>query len=139
MKNKFVVDYDKKIVTLHFEGEVFNFDLNEGDIGDFWHSFKNKKGVERDINFYQEDVEETPSLSIYGLTDDGSGVLSINTKDEINIPKFKQVGNPVNYFGEDVEAISEDKKSCDNCGSTNGYNNSSCEFQCNNCGHSETE
>lgn len=42
------------------------------------------------------------------------------------------------YMFVDTEENSE-KKSCDNCGSTNGYNNSSDEFQCENCGHSETE
>ena len=42
------------------------------------------------------------------------------------------------YMFVDTEEEAE-KKSCDNCGSTNGYNNSSDEFQCDNCGHSETE
>lgn len=33
----------------------------------------------------------------------------------------------------------EEKKECDNCGSTDTWSNSSDELQCNNCGHSETE
>lgn len=98
MENKFVVDYDKKIVTLHYEGEIFEFDLNEGDVGEFWHSFKDKNGVEKDINFSQESAEELPGLSIYGLKDDGSGQMLINTSDEVYISNFEQVGNPENYF-----------------------------------------
>jgi hypothetical protein len=138
MENKYTVDYDKKIVTLHFDGEIFNFNLNEGDVGDFWHSFTTKAGIIKDVNFYQEDAGEAPNFSVYGVKKSKGGFL-IDTSDEIYISNFEQVGNPVNYFGEDGEEISEDRKSCDNCDSTNGSNNSSSEFQCNNCGHSETE
>lgn len=99
MENKFVVDYDKKIVTLHYEGEVFEFDLNEGDVGDFWHSFKDKHGVERDINFSQEDENQYPGISVYGLKDDGNGQMLINTSDEVYISNFEQIGNQENYFG----------------------------------------
>lgn len=99
MENKFVVDYDKKIVTLHYEGEVFEFDLTEGDVGDFWHSFTDKNNIERDINFSQESEEELPGLSIYGLEDDGTGQFLINTSDETYISTFEQIGNPENYFG----------------------------------------
>ena len=139
-KNKFSVNYNKKTLTLHFEGEKFTWDLNEGDVGEFWHSFTTKKGVVRDINFHQEDENQKPSLSVYGLTyDKKKKVYSINTSDETLIDLDKKVGNPVKYFGEDEDEGDDDKKSCENCGSTNGYNNSSDEFQCNNCGHSETE
>lgn len=132
-KNRYTVNYSKKTLVLHFEGEKFTWDLNDGDVGDFWHSFTTKKGVIKDINFSQEDAGETPNLSVYGVKKSKGGLL-IDTSDEIYIKNFKQVGNPDNYFGEEA-----DKKSCDNCGSTNGYNNSSDEFQCENCGHSETE
>ena len=138
MENKYTVDYDKKIVTLHFDGEIFNFNLNEGDVGDFWHSFTTKAGIIKDVNFYREDAGEVPNFSVYGVKKSKGGFL-IDTSDEIYISNFEQVGNPVNYFGEDGEEISEDRKSCDNCDSTNGSNNSSSEFQYNNCGHSETE
>mgnify|MGYP000893293983 CR=1 FL=1 len=43
--NHFKLNYDNKILELNFEGEVFNFDLNDGDVGDFWHSFTTKDGV----------------------------------------------------------------------------------------------
>jgi hypothetical protein len=113
MENKIVVDYDKKIVDLHYEGEVFNFNLNDGDIGDFWHSFTDKNNVTKDINFSQEDAEQQPGLSIYGLKDDGSGYLSIDTSDEVYISNFEQVGNPENYFGK----ITDDTRYfCQNCG-----------------------
>jgi hypothetical protein len=131
-KNSYTVDYTKKTVTLHYNGEVFKFDLNEGDVGDFWHSFTTKAGVIKDVNFVQDDAGEAPGFSVYGVKKSKGGFL-IDTSDEEYIENFKQVGNPVDYFGDD------DAKSCDNCGSTNGHNNSSGEFQCDNCGHSETE
>jgi hypothetical protein len=137
--NNFTVNYTKKTLVLHFEGEKFTWNLNDGDVGDFWHSFTTKKGIIKDINFYQEDAGERPNLSVYGVKKAKGGLL-IDTNDEICIKDFKQAGNPVKYFGEsDEDEDEDDKKSCDNCGSTNGYNNSSDEFQCNNCGHSETE
>ena len=106
MENKYTVDYDKKIVTLHFDGEIFNFNLNEGDVGDFWHSFTTKAGIIKDVNFYQEDAGEVPNFSVYGVKKSKGGFL-IDTSDEIYISNFEQVGNPVNYFGEDGEEISE--------------------------------
>lgn len=107
MENKIVVDYDKKIVDLHYEGEVFSFNLNEGDVGDFWHSFTDKNNVTKDINFHQEDAEQNPGLSVYGLKDDGSGYLTVDTSDEVYISNFEQVGNPVNYFGNPDDSIIE--------------------------------
>jgi hypothetical protein len=131
-QNNYTVDYTKKTVTLHYNGEEFVFDLNEGDVGDFWYSFTTKAGIIKDVNFYQEDVGEQPSFSVYGVKKSKRGLL-IDTSDGEHIKDFKQVGDPSIYFGDD------DAKTCDNCGSTNGYNNSSGEFQCDNCGHSETE
>lgn len=98
--NKYTVDYDKKEIILQYAGEKFNFDLNDGDIGDFWHSLKTKDGVEKDINFSQDDENEAPNLSVYGLkpNEDGRDGLLIDTSDEEYIKDFTQVGNPLNYF-----------------------------------------
>lgn len=143
-KNSFSVNYDKKEITLNFEGEKFKWNLNDGDIGDFWHSFTDKKGIVRDINFHQESETEIPCLSVYGLIyNEKEKSYFINTADEKLIELNEKIGNPINYFGCENSGIEfeieSDAKTCDNCGSTNGYNNSSDEFQCDNCGHSETE
>ena len=137
-QNSYTVDYTKKTVTLNYKGEVFKFDLNEGDVCDFWHSFTTKTGVIKDVNFSQENSKEAPNFSVYGVKKSKGGFL-IDTSDEEYIENFKQVGNPVDYFGDEDDVEDDDAKSCDNCGSTNGRNNSSGEFQCDNCGHSETE
>lgn len=36
-----------------------------------------------------------------------------------------------------MEVVTTDPKTCDNCASTLGHNNSSGDFQCDNCGHDE--
>jgi hypothetical protein len=99
-ENKFVVDYDKKELIITFEGEVFKFDLTEGDTGDFWHSFTQKSGAIKDINFYQEDYDETPCVAIYGVVEDSESPsgLHINMDDEISILKHSTKGNHFNYF-----------------------------------------
>lgn len=137
-QNSYTVDYTKKTVTLHYNGEVFKFNLNDGDVGDFWDSFTTKAGVIKDVNFVQDDAGEAPGFSVYGVKKSKGGFL-IDTSDEEYIKDFKQVGDPAIYFGDDEDIEQDDEKICDNCGSTNGSNNSSGEFQCDNCGHSETE
>jgi len=94
---KFIINYDKQTLLLQYEGEEFYFDLKEGDKGDFWHSFINKNGLERDINFHQEDETQKPSLAIYGL-EEKEGEIYINTSDEEVIEDFEQVGNMKEYF-----------------------------------------
>lgn len=94
MGKYFKIDYDKKIIELFYDVEKFLFDLNEGDIGDFWHSFTTKDGVTKDINFYQEDATIKPSMSIYDLDEDGY----INTTYEEVIDCTNIQGNPQNYF-----------------------------------------
>ena len=96
--NNYIVNYTDKTVVLNYSGEKFKFDLNEGDVGDFWHSLTTKEGIIKDINFSQDDEDESPSLSLYGVKE-VDGKLLINTSDEIHIKKFKQEGNPMDYFG----------------------------------------
>lgn len=52
MENKFVVDYDNKVLTLYYQDQIFMFDLNAGDVGDFWHGFELKDGTELDVCFH---------------------------------------------------------------------------------------
>jgi hypothetical protein len=98
MKNNFKVNYDTKELTLHFEGEDFKWNLSDGDVGEFWHSFTTKKGVVKDINFHQEDENDIPTFAIYGVKKDKEGFLQINTDNEIII-KGTTVGDAKNYFG----------------------------------------
>lgn len=101
MKNSFLVNYDTKELTLHFKGDTFSWNLNDGDVGEFWHSFETTKGVVKDINFHQEDENDIPTFAVYGVTKDDEGFDQINTDDEI-IVKGKAIGNPMNYFYEPV-------------------------------------
>ncbi len=65
--NKFTVDYDKETLVLSYNGETFNFSLKDGDKGDFWNSFIDSNGVLRDVNFSQEDENDSANLSVYSL------------------------------------------------------------------------
>jgi hypothetical protein len=98
MKDKFIVDYDKKELVVTFEGEQFTFDLTEGDTGDFWHSLTLKNGTVKDINFHQEDFDEAPSVALYGVKENEEGELLIDTDDEILITEHSTKGNSFNYF-----------------------------------------
>ena len=95
--NNFVLDYDKKTLQLNFEGESFNFDLNDGDVGDFWHSFTTRDGLLKDINFHQDNENEEPSIGVYGVVE-VDGELSVDTSDSIYITEHTKVGNALNYF-----------------------------------------
>ena len=97
-ENKYLVDYDNRILTIRFEGEVFHFNLNDGDVGDFWHSLTTKDGVIKDVNFSQEDETEVPNLSLYAVKENDAGELLIDTSDEIYIEEYAQMGNPKTYF-----------------------------------------
>lgn len=96
--NNYEINYNSKTLVVNFEGETFTFDLNDGDIGDFWHSFTTKNGVVKDVNFSQEDVDEVPSLSIYGVKENEEGQILIDTSDEIYVEEYTQVGNQYSYF-----------------------------------------
>jgi len=146
--NKFKVDYDKKTLELEFEGEQFSWDLNEGDVGDFWHTFTKSDGTMKDINFHQEDENQTPSLAVYGLKKDKESKkdnLSIDMDDETLIEVCETVGNPINYFGAEVLSIfkkvqmtEKEYNMCPNCGSMERtWRNGSGELQCDNCGYEE--
>lgn len=97
-----VVNYDKKELELITLTENFKWDLNDGDVGDFWHSFTDWKGVIRDVNFHQEDENQKPSLSIYPVKEvmdekTKKVFLQVDTSDEtiLNVAMF---GDVKNYF-----------------------------------------
>ncbi len=95
MENYFEIDYDKKTIDLFYGNEKFTFDLNEGDVGDYWNSFTTKDSVVKDINFYQEDESiESPLISIYDIDSDGY----IDTTYEYVVECKHKRGNPQNYF-----------------------------------------
>ena len=95
--NSFKINYTSRRLKLNFNNEMFEFDLKKGDIGDFWGTFTTKKGVMKDINFYQENEREKPIINIYGLTKK-NGHYFINMNDETYIRDFKLIGNPLSYF-----------------------------------------
>lgn len=67
--NNFIVDYDKETLVLNYNGETFNWNLKDGDKGDFWNSFTDSKGILRDVNFSQEDESDSANLSVYNLVE----------------------------------------------------------------------
>jgi len=94
MENKFVVDYDNKVLTLYYQEQIFMFDLNAGDVSDFWHEFELKDGTQLDVNYHQEDVDDIPFCEIWGK--DISKPLNIQQIDGLD--KYEILGNPINYF-----------------------------------------
>lgn len=102
MENKFVVDYDNKVLTLHYQDQIFMFDLNAGDVGDFWHGFQLKDGTELDVNFHQESSEDEPYCEIWGIgylmTWGNDDVKQYDRKQIDGISNCEILGNPINYF-----------------------------------------
>jgi hypothetical protein len=103
MENKFVVDYDNKVLTLSYQDQIFMFDLTAGDTGDFWHGFELKDGTKLDVNFHQESANDEPYCEIWGI-----GYLLTWGKDDVReyctqqidgIGECEILGNPINYFG----------------------------------------
>ena len=101
MEKKFVIDYDNKVLTLHYLGQVFMFDLTSGDTGDFWHSFQLKDGTDLDVNYHQESANHEPYCEIWAVAlDEEDGKCYTNHQiDEIG--KCEILGNPTNYFVDD--------------------------------------
>ena len=110
--NTFHIDYDKKIIRLLFEGEQFTFNLDDGDIGDFWHSFTTGYGTMKDINFSQEDETQRPCLGVYGVKE-VEGQMQVDTNDSIYITKCLKFGDAKNYFDPQPVQPKEDNKGDD--------------------------
>jgi hypothetical protein len=96
MKNSYIIDYNKKEIVLTWRGEKFLYDLNDGDIGDFWHSLTLKDGTIKDVNFHQEEGE-VPNFEIWNVITLPDGSLQIDT-DEEYISDYSIIGSPYNYF-----------------------------------------
>jgi len=105
MEKKFVIDYDNKVLTLHYLGQVFMFDLTSGDTGDFWHSFQLKDGTDLDVNYHQESANHEPYCEIWGigylLTWGNDDVKEYCTQQIDEIGNCEILGNPTNYFVDD--------------------------------------
>lgn len=98
MEDNFIINYNLKTLQLFFEGEFFNFYLEDGDVGDFWNSITLKDGTLKDINFAQENEEQEPTVSVYGVKKNDEGKMMIDTKDAVYISKHKAIGNSKEYF-----------------------------------------
>lgn len=99
MKNTFTIDYGEKILTLTYKGAHYLWDLNEGDEGDFWHSFTHDNEV-YDINLHQETASSTPSLAIYRVKIE-AGEMVTDTSNYETAELLKTFGNPEDYLGSD--------------------------------------
>jgi hypothetical protein len=97
---KAIIDYTEKTLSIEVDGQEFNFDLNNGDTGDFWNSFE-VNGITRDINFAQESPEQKPSVAIYGVKD---GQIDMDDEQSLEV---EIEGDPYSYF----EAYTK----CDGC------------------------
>lgn len=96
--NKFVVNCTTLKLSMLFNDQEYEFDLKEGDVGDFWHSFTDINGVERDINFYWESEDEIPSLTVYDLKEQGDFMVVDMAKSTPVDDGFLILGNSQDYF-----------------------------------------
>lgn len=97
MQSIFFVDYDVKRLSLFYNNGLYEFDLNEGDIGDFWHTLTDKYGKQYDINFCVDHYDR-PTLSVYKLRPSEGGGLEINTSDFESIKYKGSRGNLKQYL-----------------------------------------
>jgi hypothetical protein len=93
----FIINYDERQLTILFEGEQFTFNLNDGDVGDFWNTLTTKDGTIKDINFYQETEKQVPSVSLYGVNKVNNSLL-VDMNDGFTILEHATIGKPSNYF-----------------------------------------
>lgn len=94
--NQFFINYDEQTLKIMFRGELFPFNLKDGDKGDFWHSL-NVDGELFDINFYQEDDTERPIVTIYNVIRDENGVR-VDTSSYESIYEHSTIGSAYEYF-----------------------------------------
>jgi len=96
MTNKFVIDYDNRVLTLHYLEQVFMFDLNAGDTGEYWHGFELKDGTKLDINYHQESEKDEPICDIWATKLEDNNYYISHVIDIIDT--YEILGNPINYF-----------------------------------------
>lgn len=95
--NMYVVNYDDRKLILYYEGGRYDFNLNDGDVGDFWNSFTADNQV-YDINFHQEDAYSIPSLSVYKCGKNEFDEWEIMMSDYETIPNLLYGGDSKKYF-----------------------------------------
>jgi hypothetical protein len=95
--NYFAVDYNSRVINLYYYGKNYQFNLDKGDIGDYWYAFKHR-GVYKDVNFYQEGQYQHPSFSVYACEKDSNGNWQIITEQSEEIYFLGSVGEPKKYF-----------------------------------------
>lgn len=95
--NTYKVNYDKRCIYLTYDGKDYSFHLDNGDVGDFWHSFFHR-GQMYDINFHQEDSGCRPSLEVYKCKGIDDGLWEVDTSEYEVISLDTIIGDADNYF-----------------------------------------
>jgi hypothetical protein len=95
--NTYKIDYDKLCVYLIYDGEDYAFNLTNGDIGDYWDSFFHN-GQMYDINFYQEDSDSNPFLSVYKCKLSNDGAWEMDAFNYEKIPLYEITGDVHNFI-----------------------------------------
>ncbi len=90
------INYDKKAMDIIIDDVVYPFDLNDGDVGDFWHSLDHK-GQVHDVNYHQEKETQEPSIALY-LVHNAFGVTLTDYANGQTIEDIDTYGDPLNYF-----------------------------------------
>ena len=98
MNNYAIIDYDKKSLTLFFRWQTFEFNLNEGDVGEFWYGFETHDGEIYDVNYGEEEGEDNPSVSVYCTILEDDGYLSIDSNNRFDINIKETFGDKKKYF-----------------------------------------
>lgn len=94
----YVVDYENMNLQLRFDGEWYFFDLQQGDIGEFWHGFEHK-GKEMDLNYFIQEDNERQACSVYG-TMIQNGHVAIDMSSEVLVEKYFEIASIEQYVGE---------------------------------------
>jgi hypothetical protein len=90
--NHFSLDYNARVLRITFKGSKYIFDLDEGDTGDFWHSFTHN-GEIYDVNFAQEDASYNPVVSAYRVIGGAT-----ETNESTSLYPRSVTGRRENYF-----------------------------------------
>lgn len=100
MENSFIVDYNRSLLKLTYNGEKFVWDLTEsgGDISDFWHYFVMRDGTTKDMNFFQYAPTDVPAINVYNTMIDECGRLTLDTSTAELITYSESIGNAETFF-----------------------------------------
>jgi len=93
-----VINYEQKTLTLYFRWQTFEFDLAEGDIGEFWYGFETHDGKVYDVNYGEEEGENNPSVVVYATILDNDGERLIDSWNCFEIDIKGTIGDRKNYF-----------------------------------------